>query len=381
MTGGNDPATVVSEDGPEHYGGRLVLIRRHHYHNCRRGLSALAIAAMLTTGLVVEASANSFVPRLTTIGFNQPSGLATLNGKIWVTNLGSNTVTELSGSGALLRIISAARDDLRSPQAIVATGGHLFIANKWGSITELNGSNGSLVRVIGGPSFHFSDPVALAVNGLDLWVVNKSGNTLTEILTTTGHLVRVIFNHSRIPAPFSGPNALTVAGGNLWVTNGTGSTVTELRASSGALVQTLVSPTYQFSSPDGVAYDGTNIWVTNSATNAVSELAATTGALVQVITNSSLNGGYGFNLPSVVLSGAGYIYVVSPPGSSPMVTQINRTSGDSIWMMCNTNWNFNFSNPDALAINGANLWVANAGNNTLTEMNAETGLLVKDFGP
>jgi hypothetical protein len=224
------------------------------------------------------------------------------------------------------------------------------------------------------------DPTALLVSGADLWVVNSTGNSLTEIATATGALVRTVTNQQYGPVRFDQPTALAVSGANLWVTNAAINAVTEVQTKSGSFVQTITATADGFSAPAGIASQGTHLWITESGTDSVTELSAATGALDQVITNSSLNEGYGFNEPSVVLAGAGVVYVVSPPGGSPMVTQVQTSSGNANWMMCNTNYAFNFLAPDGLAINGANLWVANGANNTLTEMNATTGVLVQDVG-
>jgi hypothetical protein len=52
-------------------------------------------------------------------------------------------------------------------------------------------------------------------------------------------------------------------------------------------------------------------------------------------------------------------------------------------MMCNTNGPYDFSNPQALAVYGLDLWVINEGGagdppgNSLTEMNASNGSLIR----
>ena len=72
-----------------------------------------------------------------------------------------------------------------------------------------------------------------------------------------------------------------------------------------------------------------------------------------------------------------------------MITQLIATNPASLpWMMCNTNYSFDFTNPAALVVDGSLLWVVNEtgddGNpdygSSLTEMNAETGVLVKVVG-
>ncbi len=340
-----------------------------------RGLAIVGAVAMAVVS--PTAATASTTPRTGGM-FDNPTAIATQGGNLWVTNQGTNSVTELSSAGAFERAVTTSRDGIRQPQAIAADAGAIFVANETNTITELNGSNGSLLRIISAHSYHLMDPIAFAVNGPDLWILNATGNSLTEIVAATGALVRTVTNQPYGPVRFDSPTALTVSGANLWVTNAANNSVTELKTKTGAFVQTITSSADGFATPAGIASDGAHVWISDSATDSLTELSASTGALDQVIGNSSLDGGYGFNAPSVVLAGSGVVYVVSPPGGSPMVTQVADGTGIANWMMCNTNYPFNFLNPAGLAIDGANLWVVNNANNSLSEMNAASGVWVKD---
>jgi hypothetical protein len=311
--------------------------------------------------------------------FNQPAALARVGTNIWVANAGGNTLTEMTSTGGFVRTVSAAKYRLSTPQSLVATGGTLFVASASGVITELNGSSSALTRTMSSSGYRFSDPVALTISWPNLYVVNKNNSTVTIITASTGHLVKVVGNTVQHRSALAHPNAIAIAGSDFWVTNSTSSTVTEFNKTTGAFVRTLSSHAYQFSAPGGISFDGIHLWVTNSATNTVTEFSASNGSLVQVITNSSLNGGYGFDAPSTTIASGKYVYVVSPPGTSPMVTQIDKATGDAQWMMCNTNWAFNFANPSSLAMDGPDLWVTSQGNDGVIEMVAETGMLIKRF--
>ena len=84
---------------------------------------------------------------------------------------------------------------------------------------------------------------------------------------------------------------------------------------------------------------------------------------------------------------SGYIYALSPFGSSPMVTKINEVTEASPWYMCNTNAAFYFSNLSAITIGNGDVWVASANganypdaqaaNGTLTELAATDGSLIQ----
>ncbi|HLN06731.1 MAG TPA: hypothetical protein VK217_10670, partial [Acidimicrobiales bacterium] len=123
--------------------------------------------------------------------------------------------------------------------------------------------------------------------------------------------------------------------------------------------------------------DGTHIWVSDSASNSVTEINPAGGSLDRIVSGSS----YLFTDPSPVTvsvsPGRTLIYVASPPGSSPMVTAFSPSSGPADWAMCNTNGPYEFNNPQALLVTGGSLWVANTGGNSLTEMYATTGALIR----
>jgi len=78
-----------------------------------------------------------------------------------------------------------------------------------------------------------------------------------------------------------------------------------------------------------------------------------------------------------VVTGDGYVFVISPPGYSPMVTQITPSTGTANWMMCNTNGPYLFDNPESAVVTGSDLWVVNEGGNSLTEMDASSGALLQ----
>jgi hypothetical protein len=59
-------------------------------------------------------------------------------------------------------------------------GTDLFVANAFGnSVTELSTSTGALVRVISGSSYEFNEPEAIAVADSYLFVANYDGNSVT----------------------------------------------------------------------------------------------------------------------------------------------------------------------------------------------------------
>jgi YVTN family beta-propeller protein len=339
----------------------------------------MVVATGLITAGPAAAQSHSSRPRKAAFSytFNAPTSAAVVGGGLFVTNGGSNSVTEVSGStGAFVAGISAKRYGLQHPSAIEAVGTDLFVTNSAGnSVTEFRASDLKHLRTIRRSKYGFSDPIALASysqspSAQDLFVLNGSGS-LTEIAAATGKLIGTVSG----PAfGFHAPTGLAVADGRVFVANSSSNTVTVFNAATRALVAVLSGLSYSFSTPIGVAFDGASVWVTNQSADSVTEISAATLQAVDVLVDTT-------NLPSVgpITFGDGYVFTVSPPGGSPMVSQIQISPGapEVEWMMCNTNGPYIFNNPQAALVSGENLWIVNEGGNTLTEMDTDSGALIR----
>jgi len=301
--------------------------------------------------------------------FDAPSAIAAAGADLFVANAADSTVTEIAAaSGSLVATISAKRFGLDHPTAEAVVGADLFVANGRGdSVSEIKMASRHHIRTIKGTRYGFSDPVALASAGADLFVLNGTGS-VTEMATSNGALVG---RAAGAAYHFDRPTGIGVADGLVFVVNSASNSVTVLRAATRAVVATLSGPSFAFSSPIGVTFDGAHVWVTNQADESVTELSPVTLQALNVVVSG--------NLPMVgpIAYGDGYVFTVSPPGSSPMVSQIVPSSADVTWMMCNTNGPYLFNDPQSLAVDGENLWVANEGGNSLTEMDADSGALIR----
>jgi outer membrane protein assembly factor BamB len=89
---------------------------------------------------------------------------------------------------------------LKEPFGLAVAGGDLFVSNFGSnSVTELDAANGAFVRVVWLPkvvggviAFSQFGPWVMAVTGGKLFVLNYDGNSVTEFDATNGHLVLVI---------------------------------------------------------------------------------------------------------------------------------------------------------------------------------------------
>ncbi|HEV8064531.1 MAG TPA: hypothetical protein VGP46_06855 [Acidimicrobiales bacterium] len=100
--------------------------------------------------------------------------------------------------GGPWRVLNQPSYGFEHPDAMAVADGLVFVVNgsstsssPGGSVTEVN-TNGTLVNRQYGSGYMFEAPDAIAAEGADMFVANGSSNTLTEFVTTTGALVRVI---------------------------------------------------------------------------------------------------------------------------------------------------------------------------------------------
>jgi hypothetical protein len=310
--------------------------------------------------------------------FDHPIAIAAAGGNLWIANYAGNSVTETTSSGAWIRTIAGAKYGFRQPDAIASYRDDVFIVNHGGSVTEMNSHTAALIRIISGRRYEFASPTAAVEHGGDIFVVNTAGGAVTEFNASTGTPVRIL---GGVRYGFDAPDAIAVAGADLWVTNRTGGSVTdpnagtttEFVASTGAFVRRVSASADGLERPSGIAFDGTHLWISDAATDAVTELSAN-GALVRTVSNASLDRNYGFNAPTAVVASGTDIYVISPPGASPMVTQITASTAEGNWYECNTNTpSPNFDNPTDLVVTGGHVWVVSPRNNTLTELSVALG--------
>ena len=358
----------------------------------RRAVRWFGVAvASATCADLLPAQFASAVSSSSALEFDAPSGLAFGGGHLWVTNQAGNSVTEIDPSdGSWIATINSNKYGFRQPTAITRDGPYLFVANAAGSVSELRASNGAFIRTISGSRYHFVNPVAIEADGSVVLVLNggrpnSSGmniGSITEIRVSNGTPVRTVSGPS---FDFADPMALAVSGSVVFVADKGGNAVTEVRVANGRLVRLVAQQ--GLNTPDGLAVQDGNVWVADSGANGATEISAATGAVITTVTDA--DGSYGFGTPSVVIGTAGYVYVATPFGSSPMVTKVSATSGQPSWYMCNTNGPYYFSLLSAFAVSGTDLWVASrsgansktpgAQTGSLTEMSTGSGALIATY--
>ncbi len=85
---------------------------------------------------------------------------------------------------------------------------------------------------------------------------------------------------------------------------------------------------------------------------------------------TSLSGGnYGFDGPSGVAFDGAHVWVANSGGNT--VTEVDAATGQ--WIQTLSGGNYGFNVPMAVAYGGAHVWISNAGGNSVTELNAASG--------
>ena len=354
----------------------------HHRRSGHSGRTILAVVVLLVVGAALGLGGLKAAHKLhlttpssvaqASAGYdlNAPTAAAVEGRDLFVANEGGNSVSVINAStGAHLATLSGGSFAFDRPTAIIALGPDLFVANGAGnSVTEINGNSRTLIRIISGPQFQFSPPLALAGDKGRLFVLSSDG-PVTALSTTSGALAGVAAGSQ---FGFATPRSVAASGNDLFVTNSSTNSIVKIDARTMAYVTTLRGAAYGLKNPIGAAIDGNDLWVTNEAGDSVTEISIRTDAPVRVVVDHT-------NLPTPgpITVGDGYVFTLSPPGVSPMVSQVTPNDGTVPWMMCNTNGPYLFSNPQAAVVSGSNLWVVSKASSSLTEMNTDSGALIR----
>jgi DNA-binding beta-propeller fold protein YncE len=215
-------------------------------------------------------------------------------------------------------------------------------------------------------ALEFDGPSGLAFGGGHLWVTNQAGNSVTEINPNGGAWIAT-FIATRFH--FNQPTAITSFGPDLFVANAGGS-ISELRASDGALIRVISGKKYGFDDPIAVTAVGKRILVLNaglpsaspSVTGSITELNGRTGALLRTISGPSLM----LDNPMALTMNGADVYVADEANNS--VTVANIATGNLVTVISQQG----LDNPDGIAYQDGNVWVADSASNAATEISATT---------
>lgn len=304
------------------------------------------------------------------------NGITVAGGIVWVSD-GAAGITELNAStGAVVRKSNPGSNyRFDDPDGIALANGRVWVASQFGPITELNASTGGLVRTIPAPKPD-DGPYVVVAAGRDVWVLNSGPGTVTELDASTGARIRYISDWG----VYAGVEGLAAVGGHIWVSTYT--SMTELSASTGGVVRKVSGPQYRFNCPDSLAVAGSHVWAANGCGNTVTELDASTGRLIRVISSSK----YGFRSPRAIAAGEGNIWVANKNS----VTELAASTGRLVRIISGPKYRFRdgqdvpgsaVTEAQEVAVGNGRVWVANPDRNSVTELDAATGALIRVLLP
>jgi hypothetical protein len=155
------------------------------------------------------------------------------------------------------------------------------------------------------------------------------------------------------------PTAIAVCRGAIWVADGLRDSLTSFGWQVGSVPVTLSGARYRLSGPHAITAGGDRLWVAN--TDSITEISAISGKVVRFIAQAATR-----NVGALILFGH-RLWVASARN----LVEINAGTGGLIAVFGGRR--YGFDRPVALAISDRRLWVANAGDGSVTEMDATTG--------
>jgi hypothetical protein len=217
----------------------------------------------------------------------------------------------------------------------------------------------------------FDAPSGLSFGGGHLWVSNQAGNSLTEIDPSTGGWL------GTFKADLDDPTAITTVGPDLFVANATGS-LSEVRASDAHVIRTISGSQFGFVDPTALAVSGDTLLVLNagrpSATppvaGSISEIDAHTGQLLRKVSGPS----FAFDDPAALAVSGPHAYIADRGNDS--VTEIDIASGARLGVIAGQGLNA----PDGVTVTDGHVWVSDAGSNAATDIDESTGTVLATFG-
>jgi hypothetical protein len=215
-------------------------------------------------------------------------------------------------------------------------------------------------------ALEFDAPSGLVFGGGHLWVTNEAGSSVSEINPSNGVWLATI---AAKRYGFARPTAITRDGADLFVANGGGS-VTELRANTGAFVRTFSGPHFHFVSPVAIASAGSLILVLNAGKSngvgSITEIRVSTGKAVRTIAGPA----FAFMYPAAFTVSGPDVFVADKGDNS--VTEASIASGRLVRVVAQQGLDL----PDGIAVVEGNAWVADSGSNAATEIDAATGVVI-----
>lgn len=305
-------------------------------------------------------------------GMNSPTSLGVDSaGNIWVANYVGGAASLFSPLGAPLFAQGVTGSGLSYSWGLAVDANNRAWITNWpnplsnpalpGNSVSVFNESGVLVAGSSGYSTganSWPNAVAIDTDG-SAWVVDYGANALTHLSSTGQELPGSPYSSALLLYPF---DAAIDSSHNVWVSNVGENTVARVTQDGSQFTSY-----YCCDQPEGLAIDQSgNVWVANFEGDSISEISGTGTVLSDGgITSPSLA-----NPDDVAIDGAGTVWISNYRG--PSLTELAGSATSAPEAVLSPAVGLG---PDAglleaysLAIDASgNLWVANKGNNTLTE--------------
>lgn len=338
-----------------------------NYSNVRQ----IVISTAVVTTLAGAAGASGYADGTGTAAtFHLPNGITTDGTNVYVADTTNDEIRKIVISTAAVTTIAgtalvagsadgtgtAAR--FYNPMGITTDGTNLYVVDTGNntvrqfviataSVTTLAGTAAKPGSVDAtGTAARFNSPTGVTTDGTNLYVADMANNTVRQVVIATGAVTTLAgsagvagtSDGTGTSARFSQLAAVTTDGVNLYVADTGNCTIRKIVIST-AVVTTLAGTPFscgsadgtgaaaQFFFPMGITTDGTNLYVSDTRNNTIRQIVIATGV------------------------------VTTLAGTAGTAGSVNGTGSAAL-----------FKSPSGLTTDGANLYIADSGNNTIRKL-------------
>ncbi len=364
--------------------------------------------------------------------FNSPEGITTDGKNLYVTDMYNDTIRQIVIATGQVTILAGtgqtpgstdgtgAAAGFQNPKGITTNGTNLYVTDTYndtirqiviatGQVTTLAGTAEAAGSTDGtGATAKFNWPEGITTDGTYLYVTDTGNDTIRKILITTGQ-VTTLAGAANIgstdgigtSANFWNPVGIATDGTNLYVADASNDTVRQIVIATGKVtslagtVETVGSTdgagtVASFYEPNGITTDGTNLYVTDSGNNTIRQIVISTGTVSTLAGTAGVQGSgdytgaaASFWSPLGITTDGINLYVtdsgndtirqiVIATGQVTTLAGIAGTSGSAL-STDGTGSLARFYGPYGITTDGANLYVADSGNDTIRQIVITTG--------